>query len=105
MFNRGEKLQSPLMVQVMHRGRGRLIRLGKTAETRKSASVIRRKRKLRLLDPWNITFIRGPRDRSLWREEGRHRLLSAKEQVHRTSWREPDFLLGDPNKVQSWNRP
>ncbi|SDW55164.1 hypothetical protein SAMN05444487_10496 [Marininema mesophilum] len=58
--------ERPLVLRLMERGSDQGQQTMATGEV-----VIRPRRKLRLLRAFEIKFIRGPRDRSLWREEGR----------------------------------
>ncbi|SEN21349.1 hypothetical protein [Lihuaxuella thermophila] len=38
----------------------------------------------------HVTFIRGPRDLSPWREAGRRELLTRKERIEKRNWKRSD---------------
>lgn len=50
--------------------------------------MIRPRRKLRMLRAYDIKFIRGPQDRSPWREEGRYEAHRQRDLIQRKEWKE-----------------
>lgn len=63
---------------------------GSNISTERMAScqetVMQPNRKLRLLRPFCVTFIRGSRDSSPWREAGRRHLLGREKEMDRRVW-------------------
>ncbi|MDR6224592.1 hypothetical protein [Desmospora profundinema] len=77
--------QKPLVLRLMQRKEDGSVSAIDDGSPR--ASWIRPKRKLRLLRAYTVTFIRGPRDRSPWRSEGRRHQLSVRgTHRERSSW-------------------
>ncbi|MFC4078178.1 hypothetical protein [Salinithrix halophila] len=64
----------PVVLRVMDRGRGRGPDPLRVTEATGASVMLHPRHKLRLLRRHRVTFIRGPRDRSPWREAGRAEL-------------------------------
>ncbi|PTX52213.1 hypothetical protein C8P63_13129 [Melghirimyces profundicolus] len=87
---------SPILIRLM-RGSGKAgpgLRTGKRVF--KQAALMKPRPKLRLLRAFDVRFIRGPRDRSPWREAGRRYLLGYLEETERPVWNDRVTSMRQP---------
>lgn len=84
--------KKPLIVQVIQHHSPKSTRLQGLSKVIR----ITQQRRLRLLNAYEIRFIRGLQDQSPWRKAGRQELLTARESLARETWGDRRSLLRSP---------